>query len=421
MNDKNSMTAKAESLSGSAKLANQWNEVDWRKAEAVVNRLQIRIAKATSKKQWNKVKRFEYLLTHSYYAKLLAVRQVSTNKGKDTAGVDGVLWQSASAKMQAVLSLTDKGYKASPLRRVYINKKKGNKKRPLSIPTMYDRAMQALYALALSPIAETTADGKSFEFRKGRSCHDACEYVFTALSRKYSPKWILEGDIKGCFDNISHDWLVENIPMDKSILKQFLKAGFVFKGNLFSTEEGTPQGGIISPILANMALDGMQQLLENRFHTNHSGKVDLRFKNAHKVNLVRYADDFIITAETPEIAQEAKEIIEVFLSKRGLELSQEKTIITNIDDGFDFLSWTFRKFKGKLIVKPAKESIQSLVSFLSNTILKRGKAWKQDVLIMKLNQQIRGWTNYHQSVCASEAFNHIDFILFELLWRWARA
>ena len=270
MNDKNSKTAKAESLSDTAKLSAQWKSIDWREAEIQVNRLQIRIAKATSKKQWNKVKRFEYLLTHSYYAKLLAVRQVTTNKGKNTSGVDGELWTTPIAKMQAVLSLTDKGYKSSPLRRVYIDKKGSNKKRPLSIPTMYDRAMQAIYALALSPIAETTADGKSFGFRKGRSCHDACEYVFTALSRKYSPKWILEGDIKGCFDHISHDWLIENIPMDKSILKQFLKAGFVFKKDLFPTDEGTPQGGIISPILANMALDGMQKLLEDQFHTNQS-------------------------------------------------------------------------------------------------------------------------------------------------------
>ena len=150
------------------------------------------------------------------------------------------------------------------------------------------------------------------------------------------------------------------------------------------------------------------------------GKVDLRFKNAHKVNLVRYADDFIVTAETPEIAQEAKELLSNFLSERGLELSQEKTIITNINKGFDFLSWTFRKFKGKLIVKPSKKSISSLMMSLSNTILKRGKAWKQEVIIMKLNQQIRGWANYHQSVCASEAFAHIDYILFELLWRWAK-
>lgn len=191
--------------------------------------------------------------------------------------------------MRGVLTLTDKGYKAKPLRRIYIEKPGKKTKRPLGIPCMYDRAMQALYALALDPVSETAADTKSFGFRKGRGTQDACEYIFTALSRKTSPQWILEGDIKGCFDHISHDWLLEHIPMDKSVLKQFLKAGFIFRDELFPTEEGTPQGGIISPILANMTLDGMQKVLSDRFHTNRLGKIDLRFKNAHKVNLVRYS------------------------------------------------------------------------------------------------------------------------------------
>jgi RNA-directed DNA polymerase len=345
---------------------------------------------------------------------------VTTNKGKNTPGIDKKRWNTPAQKMQAADSLTDKHYKASPLRRVYIDKKHKKAKRPLGIPTMYDRAMQALYALALDPVAETTADAYSFGFRKGRCCQDACEYIFTDLSRKVSPQWVLEGDIKGCFDHISHQWLIDNIPMDKSILKQFLKAGFVFQGELFPTEEGTPQGGIISPILANMTLDGMQKLLSDRFHTNRLGKVDWRFKNAHKVNLVRYADDFIVTAATKEIAEEAKSLIREFLKPRGLELSEEKTLITHIDDGFDMLGWTFRKFDGKLIVKPSKKSLKAFKASLSDTILGRGKAWKQELLIEKLNQQIRGWTNYHQSVCASEAFTHIDYVLYELLWRWAK-
>lgn len=411
---------RSERLPDAAKLAFQWHNVNWKKAEAEVNRLQARIAKATKEKKWNTVKRLQYLLTHSYYAKLLAVRKVTTNKGKNTPGIDKKRWNTPAQKMWAVLSLTDKNYKASPLRRVYIDKKNKKAKRPLGIPTMYDRAMQALYALALDPVAETTADAYSFGFRKGRCCQDACEYIFTDLSRTCSPQWILEGDIKGCFDHISHQWLIDNIPMDKSILKQFLKAGFVFQGELFPTEEGTPQGGIISPILANMALDGMQKLLSDRFHANRLGKVDTRFRNAHKVNLVRYADDFIVTAATKEIAEEAKELIRDFLKTRGLELSEEKTLITHIDDGFDMLGWTFQKFDGKLIVKPSKKSLKAFKASLSETVLGRGKAWKQDLLIEKLNQQIRGWTNYHQSVCASEAFAHIDYVLYELLWRWAK-
>lgn len=417
-----SMTGRknSERLPDAATLETQWKSIDWKKAEAEVNRLQARIAKATQEKKWNTVKRLQYLLTHSYYAKALAVRKVTTNKGKNTSGVDKELWSTPTSKMRGVLTLTDKGYKAKPLRRVYIEKKGKKAKRPLGIPCMYDRAMQALYALALDPVSETTADAKSFGFRKGRCAQDACEYIFTAFSRRNSPQWVLEGDIKGCFDHISHEWLIENIPMDKSVLKQFLKAGFVFRDELFQTEEGTPQGGVISPILANMALDGMQKVLSDHFHTNRLGKVDIRFKNAHKVNLVRYADDFIVTAATREIAEEAKELIRDFLKTRGLELSEEKTLITHIDDGFDMLGWTFRKFKGKLIVKPSKKALKDFKASLSETILKRGKAWKQEVLIEKLNQQIRGWANYHQSVCASEAFAHIDYILYELLWRWAK-
>lgn len=419
----NSSTAErqnSERLPDAAALAAQWKSIDWQKAEAEVSRLQARIAKATQEKKWNTVKRLQYLLTHSYYSKALAVRKVTTNKGKNTAGIDRELWNTPPLKMRGVLTLTDKGYKAKPLRRVYIEKKGKKAKRPLGIPCMYDRAMQALYALALDPVSETTGDTKSFGFRKGRCAQDACEYTFNALSHRYSPKWVLEGDIKGCFDHISHDWLIENIPMDKSVLKQFLKAGFVFQDELFPTEEGTPQGGVISPILANMALDGMQKTLSDRFHTNCLGKADIHFRNVHKVNLVRYADDFIVTAETKEIAEEAKELIRDFLKTRGLELSEEKTLITNIEDGFDMLGWTFRKFNDKLIVKPSKKSVKAFQTALSETILQRGKAWKQDVLIEKLNQQIRGWANYHQSVCASEAFAHIDYVLYELLWRWAK-
>lgn len=419
MNGNCSMTAKAERLSDK-QLAEQWKNIDWHKAETHVNRLQIRIAKATQEKKWNTVKRLQYLLTHSYYAKMLAVRKVTTNKGKKTAGIDKELWITPTDKMKAVQSLTDKNYKAKPLRRVFIEKKGKKAKRPLGIPCMYDRAMQALYALALDPVSEVTADTKSFGFRKGRSCHDACEYIFTALSRKYSPTWVLEGDIKGCFDHISHEWLIDNIPMDKSVLKQFLKAGFVFQNELFPTDDGTPQGGVISPILANMALDGIQEALVQHFDVTPKGKVAYHMHQKSQVNFVRYADDFIVTAKTKEIALEAKEIIHAFLKTRGLELSEEKTLITHIDDGFDMLGWTFRKFKGKLIVKPSKKTIKSFVASLSETVIKRGKAWKQESLIEKLNQQIRGWTNYHQSVCANETFSYIDNALFWMLWRWAK-
>jgi len=196
----------------------------------------------------------QYLLTHSFSAKAYAVRKVTTNKGKNTPGVDKKLWSTSASKMKAVFTLTDKNYRAKPLRRVYIEKKGKKQKRPLGIPTMYDRAMQTLHALSLEPIAETKGDSISFGFRRGRSAKDAYEQMFCVLARKCSPTWILEGDINGCFDNINHEWLHENIPMNKRIMKQFLKSGYIYEGKLFSTETGSPQGGAIPSIYANMTL-----------------------------------------------------------------------------------------------------------------------------------------------------------------------
>ena len=250
---------KGERLTGTqSKL--QWADVNWNKVEKYVNRLQARITKAVKEQKWHLVKRLQYLLTHSFYAKLLAVKRVTQNRGKRTAGVDGEKWTTLKSKMNAAHRISDKRYKAKPLRRVYSPKPGTDKKRPLSIPTMYDRAMQALYALSLSPVAEATAYPCSFGFRKYRSAQDACQYAFICLSHKNSAQWVLEGDIKGCFDNINHEWLLDNIPMDKSILKQFLKAGFVYTRHLNPTNAGTPQGGIISPILANMTLDGIKKM-----------------------------------------------------------------------------------------------------------------------------------------------------------------
>lgn len=415
-----STTDKTERLKDTESLAHQWETIDWHKIEYDVNRLQTRIAKATASGDNNKAKRLQYLLTHSFSAKALAVRKVTTNKGKKTSGVDKKLWSTSASKMKATLSLTDRGYRAKPLKRVFISKKGKNKKRPLGIPTMYDRAMQTLYALALEPIAETTADTVSFGFRKGRSAKDACEQIFNVLSRKCSPTWILEGDIKGCFDNINHEWLQTHIPMDKNIMKQFLQSGFIYKGNLFPTESGSPQGGSISSLYANMTLDGLEKTIQDKYHRNSKGIITQYQRAKTKVNLVRYADDFIITANSKEIAEELKNIVSDFLISRGLTLSDEKTMITHIDKGFDFLGWTFRKFKGKLIVKPSKDSVKDFIRKCSNIILKEGKASTQSDLIRRLNLVIRGWTNYHKHVVASRTFSYANDTLYYLLQRWAK-
>jgi RNA-directed DNA polymerase len=397
----------------------QWNKIDWNMAQKHVNRLQIRITKAVQECKWSLVKRLQYLLTHSYYAKLLATKNVSQNKGKRTAGIDGETWSSPEAKMKAALALTDKKYNAKPLRRVYIEKYGSNKKRPLGIPTMYDRAMQSLYALALNPVAEATGDRTSFGFRKFRSTHDACNQVFNCMCHKNSPDWVLEGDIKGCFDNISHQWLIDNISMDESILKQFLKAGYIFDRQLFPTEAGTPQGGIISPILANLTLDGIEKLLAEKYPKSEYEIINGKHAAKYKINFVRYADDFIVTAKTKEIAEDAKELIRQFLKDKGLELSEEKTLITHIDTGFDFLGWNFRKYNGILLVKPSKKSIDKVTVNISNTI-KRGKAWKQEELIASLNPLITGWATYYQTVVSSEIFNKLDHRIWNMLMFWAK-
>ncbi|MGF6735827.1 group II intron reverse transcriptase/maturase [Paraburkholderia youngii] len=244
------MTEPAEPVKGAAGTGappadGAWNQINWDNVTAEVTRLQVRIAKATRERRWNKVQALQHLLTHSRNGKLLAVKRVTENAGKRTAGVDGRIWATPMSKLKATQALTHKGYQPLPLRRVHIPKSNG-KKRPLGIPTMHDRAMQALWLMALLPIAETTADPNSYGFRPKRSTADAVEQCFNALAKRNSAQWVLEGDIRGCFDNISHDWLLANIPMDKVVLRKWLQAGFMDKGVLFPTEAGTRQGGIAS-------------------------------------------------------------------------------------------------------------------------------------------------------------------------------
>lgn len=208
--------------------------------------------------------------------------------------------------------------------------------------------------------------------------------------------------------------------MDKSILKQFLKAGYIFQHNLFPTKAGIPQGGIISPILSNITLDGIEEIIDKKYHLSKNGKFNRNIAAKYKVNFIRYADDFIVTAKTKEIAEEVKNLIQDFIKNRGLELSKEKTLITNIYDGFVFLGWNFRKYKNnKLLIKPSKKSIQKITKRISD-IIRTGYTWTQQILIKELNPVITGWSNYHQGVVSGKIFEKIDALIWNMLWKWAK-
>jgi len=383
----------------------QWLKIQWDKAQRLVFSLQRRIAEATKNKRYNKVKVLQRILTNSFYAKTLAVKRVTQNKGKRTAGVDKITWKTNKQKAEAVNTLILKGYMPSPLRRIHILKKNG-KTRPLGIPTMKDRAMQALFKMALEPVSETLADTCSHGFRMYRSCHDAIADIFQKLCRKQSPQFILEGDIKGCFDNISHNWVLDNVPLNSKVLKMWLKSGFIEKGKLFPTDAGTPQGGIISPTLANMTLDGLQNHIYKALAVKLSPK-GRAYKNVHQVHLVRYADDFIVTANNAEILINiVKPAIEEFLAERGLK-------------GFDFLGFNIRKYKGKLLIKPSKTAIKSIKLKISE-LFKRLVTAKTDVFISALNSIIRGWGYYYRKVVSKEIFSGIDEHIYNRCVRWCQ-
>jgi len=385
-----------------------WSTINWTVIQQRVRRLQMRIAKATQLGQHRRAQSLQWLLTHSRAAKLLAVHTVTGNKGAKTPGVDNVIWRTDKQKLHAAINLKRHGYKPSPLRRHYIPKKNG-KLRPLSIPTMRDRAMQALYALALAPIAETGADPNSYGFRLGRRCADALSQCHTVLSTKRSALGVLEGDIRACFDEISHPWLLQNIPMDKQMLHKWLKAGYWEKAQLFPTSKGTPQGGIISPILANLTLDGMEEAIHQAVRPR-----------GDKVNFVRYADDFVVTGATRQILeQKVKPAVTAFLQKRGLELSEQKTVITHIQDGFNFLGHTVRKYKDKLLTRPAKDRVQDLQAKIKQAI-QSSLALNPEALIRKLNPLLRGWANYFRNAASKRTFSAVDKYLFRQLWHWAK-
>ncbi|MFZ0293606.1 MAG: group II intron reverse transcriptase/maturase [Candidatus Sulfotelmatobacter sp.] len=407
----------AQAVGAVSSEAKEWYAIDWQTIHRNVRRLQVRIAQATKEGRWGKARALQRLLTHSHSGKVLAVRRVTENDGKKTPGVDREIWDTSEKKIRAVHELKRRGYQPQPLRRVYIPKSDGQTMRPLGIPTMIDRAMQALHLLALDPVAETTADKNSYGFRQQRSCADAIQQCFNALTNA-STQWILEGDIRSCFDQISHDWLMAHVPMDRVILQKWLKSGYMDKHVFHETTEGTPQGGIVSPALANMALNGLERVLKEKYP---SRRVKSFGNQNPSVNFIRYADDFIVTGKSKELLErDVKPLIEQFLRERGLELSLSKTVITHVKTGFDFLGQNVRRYPdGKRRIKPSKKNVKTFLEDIRRTI-KAALGSSAADLIQQLNPKIRGWANYHRHTMNKSTFARVDHEIFSSLWRWAQ-
>ena len=390
----------AEKAYATSDTMKRWEDIDFHKAREHVKKLQIRIAKAYQDESFGKLVTLMHKLTHSFYARALAVKIVSSNRGKNTSGVDGVLWITPEDKWNAIAELKRRGYKPKPLKRVYIPKSNGTK-RPLSIPTMKDRAMQTLYKLALEPIAEITADPNSYGFRTGRCTKDAIGRCAEVMSNYPEHVWILEADIKGCFDNINQNWIMNHVPMDKEILRRILSSGYIEGQEYFPTVKGVPQGGCISTIICNMALDGLERELGDSFPNIH---------------YVRYADDFIVIGKDKGIMRHSVvPMVEAFLMKRGLSLSSEKTKITHITEGFNFLGWNVRKDNEQVVIIPSRKNQDNLLSKVEAVIIESPHE-SHERICQLLVPIISGWVNYHKGVVTSASLECAKSEILSCLW-----
>ena len=357
-----------------------WSDINFAIAERHVKKLQRRIYAACYHNDIEKVKTLTHLMVHSFYAKALAVKRVCSKPGSKTAGVDGVLWLTDSEKFNAIYSLRPRGYKAKPLKRVYIQKS-GGRRRPLGIPAMKDRAMQTLYRFALEPIAEFHTDEHSYAYRPGRNVDGAISRMEKCLSDNPKRQWVLKADIESCFENISHEWLLEHVPMERKILQKFLKAGYVERDEWYPTEKGVAQGGSISGTLCNLTLDGLEDVLA----ADVSSKVDV----------IRYADDFIVITDNQAlIVQEVIPVVEKFLSERGLRLSKEKVGVFSVEDGLTFLGWNIFRQNRLIVTVPSRKAVKSFLEKITKIALSK-KYSSEEERRKNMKHVIRGWCRFY--------------------------
>lgn len=388
-------------------LSKMWEEYDFDRAEKKIKKWQKDLTLAILGKRQDNAKYLSEKIVNSMEARYLAVREVS-EINTPAVGVDGVRWVTSVDKMNAVFSLSSKDYKAKNYKRFVITDTKTLKERRVNIPAMQDRAMQILQMYALNPIEEATGDKKSFAYRKGRSALDAHALIMHALIEKNAPQYVVICDVKSYYDSISHDWLLKNIPMNKHVLYQFLKAGIVFNNELFPPEEtGISLGCNISTILGNMTLDGIQLML----YDLQEGKEKIDYYDGYAI---RFADDILITARTFESANLFLNKVKEFVNVRGLKLSDEKTYITTVNQGFDFLSRHYYKDHNIVRCKPSDKAVTKLESDLM-MLINSQKKWSQKKLIDTINHKLSGWATYHRVEESLVEFKHIDNVVTALL------